>query len=135
MTIVDASVATAWFVSMATSRTALPVRNRPSLAAPELLKVELTSSLLKYVRAGVLEPAVLPEAIEEIGNLVEHWFFDAILLPEATRIALAHNHKIYDCLYLALAMQQRGPLATADRKLAALANKLSIETELIEPAL
>ena len=135
MTIVDASVATAWFVVMATSKAALPVRNRPNLSAPGLLKVELSSSLLKYVRVGLLDPAVLPEAVEEVGVLVEHWSPDAVLLPQAIRIALAHNHKIYDCLYLALALERREPLATADRKLAALAQKLSIEIELIEPAL
>ena len=38
-----------------------------------------------------------------------------------------------DCLYIALALKRSEPLATADCKLAALAHKLSIETELIEP--
>lgn len=135
MTIVDASVATAWYVSIATSKVALPVRDRPMLAAPDFLKVELTSSLLKYVRVGSLDPRSLRHALEQVTKLIEIWEPDEYLLSAATEIALAHNHKIYDCLYLALALKRREALATADRRLAALAGNLSIETEPIEPAL
>jgi len=135
MTIVDASVATAWYVRIATSDAALPVRNRPFLAAPEFLKVELTSSLLKYVRVGLLEPSAIRHAQSQIRTLVEIWVPDERLLTVATETARSNNHKIYDCLYLALALERREPLATADRRLAALAAKLSIETHLIEPAL
>jgi predicted nucleic acid-binding protein len=55
-------------------------------------------------------------------------------LENATNIAAEVNHKIYDCLYLALALERGEPLATADRRLATLAKELSIETHLIEPA-
>lgn len=59
---------------------------------------------------------------------------DDSILTTAVRLAVENRHPVYDCLYLGLALEQRQPLATADRKLAALAEKLSIETELIEPA-
>lgn len=135
MTIVDASIATAWFVPIATSSAAERVKERPLLVAPALLRVELVSSLLKYVRVGLLPAEHLLPASRQIGQLVESWVPDEALLPAATGVALKHNHKIYDCLYLALALERRQPLATADRRLAALAHKLAIETELIEPLL
>lgn len=135
MTVVDASVATAWFVPIATSVAATPIRERPALAAPFLLRVELTSSLLKYVRVGLVEAGTLRRAVGQVEILVESWSADDVLLPAATEIAIAHEHKIYDCLYLALAIERRERLVTADRKLAALAQELAIETELIEPAL
>lgn len=135
MTIIDASVATAWFVSITTSKNAEPLRLRQGLAAPALLKVELTNSLLKYVRAGQLPGRQVFAAVEQVGMLVEHWSEDAALLAVATDIAVSNNHKIYDCIYLALALTRREPVATADRRMAVLAEKLHIEAELIEPPL
>lgn len=41
-----------------------------------------------------------------------------ILLPEALRIAFAHDRAVYDCLYAALAVQSKCDLITADERLA-----------------
>ena len=67
----------------------------------------------------------MPIALDEIVP-------DTTLLAAAIDIALANNHKVYDCLYLALAIERGEPLATADRRLAALATALNIETHLVE---
>jgi predicted nucleic acid-binding protein len=40
------------------------------------------------------------------------------LLPEALKIAFAHDRAIYDCLYVALAVQSKANLMTADERLA-----------------
>jgi predicted nucleic acid-binding protein len=40
------------------------------------------------------------------------------LLPEALKIAFAHGRAVYDCLYVALAVQSRSDLITADERLA-----------------
>ena len=70
--------------------------------------------------------------------MLEHLLRDVVpneqLLPEAIRLALTHQHPVYDCLYLALALARREPLVTADRRLAAIARTVAIEAELIEPA-
>lgn len=135
MTIVDASVATAWFVQIGTSGSARPLLSREPLSAPSLLRVELTNALLKYVRVGLLPERAVPEAVRSLDGLIHAWTEDKSLLPVATALALRHRHKIYDCLYLALALERREPLVTADRRLAAMARDLAIETELIEPSL
>ncbi|HLW86723.1 MAG TPA: type II toxin-antitoxin system VapC family toxin [Candidatus Sulfotelmatobacter sp.] len=41
-----------------------------------------------------------------------------VLLPEALRIAFAHDRAVYDCLYVALAVQFKRDLVTADERLA-----------------
>jgi predicted nucleic acid-binding protein len=40
------------------------------------------------------------------------------LLSEALRIAFAHDRAVYDCLYVALAVQSKTDLITADERLA-----------------
>jgi predicted nucleic acid-binding protein len=49
-------------------------------------------------------------------------------------VAILQSHKVYDCLYLALALERREPLATADRRLAAVAGTLGLDAVLVEPA-
>ena len=51
-----------------------------------------------------------------------------VLLDEALRIAFAHDRAVYDCLYLALAVQSQTDLITADERLAnALAAHLPVK--------
>jgi predicted nucleic acid-binding protein len=51
-----------------------------------------------------------------------------VLLPEALRIAFAYDRSLYDCLYVALAVQSRTTLITADERLAnALAAHLPVK--------
>jgi predicted nucleic acid-binding protein len=51
-----------------------------------------------------------------------------ILLPEALRIAFAYDRPVYDCLYVALAIQSKTDLITADERLAnALAARLPVK--------
>ncbi len=41
-----------------------------------------------------------------------------VLIDEALRIAFAHDRAVYDCLYVALAVQSKTDLITADERLA-----------------
>jgi predicted nucleic acid-binding protein len=51
-----------------------------------------------------------------------------VLLPEALRIAFAYDRSVYDCLYVALAVQSKTDLITADERLAnALAAHLPVK--------
>ena len=103
--------------------------------APAFLFVETANVLLKYHRLTGMALTDVEVGLRQLRVIIRDVTDDDILLSPAVRIAAANNHKVYDCLYLALAMQRREPLTTADRRLAALARDLSIETELIEPAL
>jgi predicted nucleic acid-binding protein len=41
----------------------------------------------------------------------------ASLLPEAYRLAVAHQRTVYDAMYLALSVQENCPFVTADEKM------------------
>lgn len=130
--IVDASVAVPWLIKTPFSAAArgLSIAN---LVAPRLLLVETTNALLKHSRVGQITVDCIVSGVAELKRVIPGFVDDEALLPAATEIAATRNHKIYDCLYLALALDRREPLATADRRMAVLAQSLSIETHLIEP--
>ena len=131
--IVDANIVVHWFAVTEFSSAVAPLRNRNDLAAPAIILVEAANVLYKNSRRGTLDPRRCGRSV----RLLEYLFVDLVrdgnLLPLALDLALANNHPVYDCLYLALALERRKPFATADRRLAALARSLSIETVLIAP--
>lgn len=132
--IVDANLAAFWYAPSPFTAAALPFMSREDLAAPQMILPEAASALLKYMRAGQMSAEDVFIAVDRIPRIIRTLVNDAELAPTAARLAVTHPHKIYDCLYLALALERREPLATADRRLATLARKLSIDVQLIEPA-
>jgi predicted nucleic acid-binding protein len=131
--IIDASVASHWFADTEFSRAADPFRWLEDLAAPEFLLVETANVLYKRARKGDIAPDKCIESIEILRNSIAELVTDVGLLAKAIEMALEWRHPVYDCLYLALALERREPLATADRRMAALARTLNIETQLIGP--
>jgi predicted nucleic acid-binding protein len=132
--ILDTNVAVHWFVATEFSSAAGRFRDRNDLAAPSFILVEAANTLYKYARRGSIDPRNCARSVE----LLEYRLKDVVpnehLLPEAIRLALANEHPVYDCLYLSLALQRREPLATADKRLAAVAAAIGVEAVLIEPA-
>jgi predicted nucleic acid-binding protein len=134
--VLDASVAIKW---------AMP-------SAGEPLTDEALRLLRRYV-GGELEFIVPDVFWAELGNVLwkgtrqRRWRQDeaeavaadmrardfatvpsGVLLSEALRIAFAHDRAVYDCLYVALAVQSRSELITADEHLAnALAAHLPVK--------
>lgn len=133
--IIDANIVVYWAVWGPHAERAASIMARENLAAPGIIMAEAANALIKHARSGSISHVQVGPMISMIRQAIDTLALDADLVPDALAIALAHNHNIYDYLYLALAMERREPLATADRRLAALAARLSIETELIEPAL
>lgn len=133
MMIVDANLATYWFVKSPFSTPASRYLNEPVLSAPGLIRIEVASALIKYYRAGFLNRNQVHGGLENLDSVITEFVDEADILASAVEISMELNHPTYDCLYLALAMQRMQKFATADKRLATLASKLSIETELIRP--
>jgi predicted nucleic acid-binding protein len=131
--ILDANVVAHWFSPSEFSGSVRRFRGRPDLIAPGVLLVETANVLYKNARGGKIAPAVCAQSIRLLEKALAELVPDKVLLPAAIELALANNHPVYDCLYLALALERHEPLATADKRLASLARSLNIETQLIGP--
>jgi len=132
--IIDASVTTAWYVNHPLSHSASKYQQSAFILLPAICVVETANAIWTYVRIGGAELTDLLGAVQSLIQSADEIVDDYTLLESACRLAAANNHPIYDCIYLALARERNMPLATADKKLAKLAKKLSIKTELIRPS-
>lgn len=118
--VVDASVALKWFIPEVLSDEASRVlESGRTLCAPDLIGPELTNTLWKKVRFRELNA---DEAFQ-IVNAFEALRIDirpsAALLPAALALAVGLSRNVYDCLYLALAVERDCELVTADARFAA----------------
>ena len=114
--VVDASVATKWFVDEPGSEWAVWLLDQ-SLAAPDLLGPELANVLWKKVTRAELTPAEaeLIAAAIDASDIAFHPTRPS--LGRATAMACMLDHPAYDCFYLDLAERLAAPLITADDRL------------------
>jgi predicted nucleic acid-binding protein len=115
--VVDASVVIKWFLPEPYAEAAARLR-RPGLElnAPELLLLEAANALWKHLLRGALDQDTAQEAIEALASAPIRWQGAPSLFADAFRIATQTRRSVYDCTYLALAIQLGQPLVTADRR-------------------
>jgi predicted nucleic acid-binding protein len=116
--VVDASVALKWFFAEEDSERADELAKRePNLRAPALLLTEVANALWRLHRRGLLERDVAMTILREAPRYFREIADAGPLLGRALDIALAFDHPVYDCLYVALAERRGERLVTADRRL------------------
>ena len=115
---VDASVAVKWLVDEPHSDEAAKLlEDGLLLAAPELIYAEVANALWAIARRGNIGIAELREALDLLADaplIVPSTMKQ--LMPAAARLAADLDHPVYDCMYLALAIQEQRPVVTADRR-------------------
>jgi predicted nucleic acid-binding protein len=116
--VVDASVAVKWFVSEAFSDDAARLLDDGMiLIAPELLFAEVSNALWALCRRGDMGPADFAEVTETLKAApISVPASMGQLAASAGRLALDLDHPVYDCFYLALAIQEQYPVITADTR-------------------
>lgn len=116
--VVDASVAVKWLVAEAFSdRAERLLEPELTLVAPELLFAEAANALWAMRRRGDITGDDLAEAIDALRSA-------PIAIPAsmrqlavaASRLATDLDHPVYDCFYLALALQEQYQVVTADKR-------------------
>lgn len=115
--VVDASVVVKWFFTEPHDHEALRLRNSQyQLHAPDFMLLEVDNVLCKRIRRGILS-VVAGKEIQHLLRqlpLIIHQFRS--FEEQAFDLANATGRSLYDCLYLALALELQAKLVTADRK-------------------
>ena len=115
--VVDASVAVKWLVNGDDSVAADHLLTADyDLYAPRLLVSEVGNALWRKARAGELKPGEVGAMAAAIVEMPLRWATDETICADASRLALALDRPIYDCLYLALAHRLAATLVTADMR-------------------
>ena len=115
---IDASVAVKWFAPEPLHESARELlQSSDQRVAPDWLLIEVANVLWKQQRRGNVKSAEAARILTLLPQLLTlHAGRD--LVAAASDIAIALDHPVYDCLYLALADKVGGQLVTADRELA-----------------
>ncbi len=125
LVVVDASVAAKWFLpgdSEILGDEAFALlekyeRDEVRFIVPDLFYVEIGSAIWKAVRLGRFARASGEEALLSLTQREFHTVASLKLLDSAFQIATDYGRTIYDCLYVALAVQSETQLITADERL------------------
>ena len=131
--VVDASVATMWYLPQAFSEQAIDLLGSGhDLVAPNLMRIEVGSALLRGLRRKELNPeetieairSLLPEAVRLLPTSAEQ-------VEASLAIAVEHGGSINDAIYVALARTLDAPISTSDKEMAATAWKAGVQASLI----
>jgi predicted nucleic acid-binding protein len=115
--VVDASVVVKWFLPEVDSAVARALHGQ-EMQAPVIWITEVANAFWHHVRIGELST---DQATALVFRLSKAPIISAGvegLLQQAFALANALPHPIYDCLYLALALQENTVLVTADGRFA-----------------
>jgi predicted nucleic acid-binding protein len=134
--VLDASVAVKWAVPSA--KETLTVESLHLLKrytdgeinflVPDVFWAEVANVLWKGVRQRRWPQSVAERAASDIRKRNFFTVSSRELLAEALEIAFANDRSVYDCLYVALAVQFNVEMITADERLAnALAARLPVK--------
>lgn len=88
--------------------------------------LELASALWKRAMQGAASSDAAELALETFDRLDFEIVRAAPLSATALSLALRLRHPVYDCMYLALALQTRASLVTADRRLREIAETAGV---------
>ena len=115
--VVDASVAVKLLVDEPDSDAARELAaNGQELHAPRLMVSEVANALWRKARLGQIERADAGAALVLLSDMPMRWNDDETVSADAVRLALALDHPVYDCMYLALAHRIGATVVTADRR-------------------
>ena len=117
--VVDASVAVKWLVAEEDADAAdWLAASGQELHAPRLMASEAANVLWRKARLGQIERAEAGAAMALLTDMPVRWNDDETVGADAVRLALALDHPVYDCVYLALAHRIGATVVTADRRFA-----------------
>lgn len=133
--VVDANVAAKWLLpavgegllDQANHLLARHVKRELQLLAPELIEPEIGNVLWKAVRRGRISRSEAENSLRRFAALAIQVVPVSDLLVQALQIAVGCDRSFYDSLYVALAVNTKTELITADERLVnALGSRLPV---------
>ncbi|MBI3646418.1 MAG: type II toxin-antitoxin system VapC family toxin [Acidobacteriales bacterium] len=123
--VVDANVAAKWLlpaagedlIDQANHLAALHVRRELQLLAPDLIGAEIGNVLWKAVRRNRISRTEAENSLRRFTDLGIQLVPTADLLVQTLQIAVTCDRSFYDSLYVALALNAKTELITADERL------------------
>ena len=134
--VLDASVALKWAIPSANetfSAESLQLLKRYAdgeidFVVPDIFWAEVGNVLWKGVRQRRWPRVLAESAALELRERNFHTVSSHSLMADALEVARMHDRSVYDCLYVALAIQFKIEMITADERLAnALAARLPVK--------
>jgi predicted nucleic acid-binding protein len=128
--VLDASIAVAWVVPSQATYYARRLRlraQREPYHVPVIFATEVTNVLVTLERRGILSSRAAEAAADVLGRLDPIVHEMNLSVAELRRLANLHSISPYDALYLALALEQRIPVACADRPLKAALSRAGVK--------
>ncbi|MEE8393235.1 MAG: type II toxin-antitoxin system VapC family toxin [Rhodospirillales bacterium] len=115
--VVDASVAVKWFIREELQADAMGLLDHASLLwAPDWIVQEVAHVAYKKWRDHEIGSEHAKAMVQALPVFIAQLQPSVSLTDRALAIAMAINHPVYDCLYLACAEAASGVLVTADKK-------------------
>ena len=135
-TVLDASVAVRWLAMEPGTAAAIALLRRPTRwVAPRLLLTEVAGALHRKISERRIRDIAATEALDVLLAAVESGEIqlaeDERFMAAALMLATLMSQKVADCVYVALAEHEGAALATADRRLAYLAERRGVATTLL----
>jgi predicted nucleic acid-binding protein len=96
--------------------------------APSLIELELINILRKYHYLNSIPLTITEEYYGYAMSLIRKMYSMEGLVKTAKRLSFELNHPIYDCIYLALAIELDDAICSLDKKLLIKADSLNIRT-------
>jgi predicted nucleic acid-binding protein len=105
------------------------LRGEVEAVAPDLVFLEAANALAGYVHAGELDQDEATSRLDDLLELPLDAHSSRTLAPQAHALAIARRLSAYDASYLALAIGYDAVLVTADKRLAAEAERSALLPE------
>lgn len=128
--VVDASVAIKWFISedLHDLARALLYDRGGDLQAPDLIMAEVANVAWKKTLRGEITHQQARAIPLETNACLSAQHSSASLVGPAMEIGLTLKHPIYDCIYVACAVERSCSLVTADARLVSAAAATGLAT-------
>jgi predicted nucleic acid-binding protein len=117
--VLDASIAAKWFFPETYSdRATRLLSSRGALLAPDLIIPELANVVWKRCRLGEISAEQANGIVRDVARMPLTIIPSASIISAALDLAIQTRRTVYDCLYLALAIDRGCSLVTGDERFA-----------------